>query len=495
MFNADFYPTPTPIIEKLIAGLQIEENVFLEPSAGTGNIVDHLKNFGAKNVIGCENDAKLKIIASSKCNLIADDFLTVTSDKISHIYAIVMNPPFSKGTEHILHAFDIAPAGCQIRALINFSNYKNTYTEARKRLKIIVDQYGDIEDLGNAFNEADRTTNVNIGLIRLQKPGENYESEFSGFFLEEDEEEKQENGIISYNAVRDIVNRYVESIKVYDQQIVTAVKLKELTDQFYTGSAFSLTLKKGEETISRNNFKKLLQKDAWNFIISKFNLQKYATRGLKDDINKFVEQQEKIPFTMRNIYHMIDIIIGTASQRMDKSMLEVFDRLTSFHADNKQGLPGWKTNSHFLLTKRFIFPHVGNINATRWGTRFPKTSFTLYQSDTPTISDLEKTLCFLSGENYDEIKTIFNCANMVSYGEWHECHFFKYKGFKKGTLHVEFKSDEIHAKFNQQISRIKGYPLFEGKKQTPHQDRQTGRSKQNKKNPAHNFKPTILFEI
>ena len=132
MFNADFYPTPLETIQLLTQGLEIEGKVFLEPSAGSGNIIDYLKEQGAKNVLGCENDPRLKVIAASKCLLIADDFLTITSEKISHINGIVMNPPFSKGVEHILHAYEIAPAGCQIRALINYSNYENKYTENRK---------------------------------------------------------------------------------------------------------------------------------------------------------------------------------------------------------------------------------------------------------------------------------------------------------------------------------------------------------------------------
>ena len=493
MFNADFYPTPLETIQLLTQGLEIEGKVFLEPSAGSGNIIDYLKEQGAKNVLGCENDPRLKVIAASKCLLIADDFLTITSEKISHINGIVMNPPFSKGVEHILHAYEIAPAGCQIRALINYSNYENKYTENRKRLGVIIDNFGSIKDIGNPFTNAERETGVKVGLITLQKPGESYESEFDGFFLDE-EQELQSDGIMTYNAVRDIVNRYVEAVKVYDQQIETAVKINDLVGTFYKGQQISVTMKAGETSSNRNEFKKALQKDGWTHIINKFNLQKYATRGLMEDINKFVENQQNIPFTMKNIYHMVDVIIGTTGARMDKAMLEIFDKLTSYHDDNKQGLPGWKTNSHFLLTKKFIFPHIGNVSAKRWGSAYTETTFTLYRHDTPTISDLEKTLCFLTGNNYDEIKSIFDAASRAEYGIWHESHFFKFRGYKKGTLHVEFKNDEYHAKFNQQIARIKGYPLFEGKEQTAYQKRQTGRTtaEKSQESPKNEFK--VMFE-
>src|SRR5580698_4191964 len=117
MFGADFYPTREDIIDIMLNGFDVTGKVVLEPSAGKGNIVDFLKSAGAAQVIACENNIELKKILQSKCKVIAEDFLSVTSDMISHIDFIVMNPPFSKGTEHLLHAFDIAPKGCKIISL------------------------------------------------------------------------------------------------------------------------------------------------------------------------------------------------------------------------------------------------------------------------------------------------------------------------------------------------------------------------------------------
>ena len=56
------------------------------------------------------------------------------------------------------------------------------------------------------------------------------------------------------------------------------------------------------------------------------DLNKHSTQGLRDDMNKFVEQNQQIPFTMRNIYRMLDIVIGTTESRMDKALLEVFEK-------------------------------------------------------------------------------------------------------------------------------------------------------------------------
>ena len=117
--NPDFYPTPKEVIAQMLLGENIVGKTVLEPSAGKGNIVDYLKENGAARVIACEKDPNIRKLLDGKCEIIADDFLTVTSEQVSHVDYIVMNPPFSEGARHILHAFEIAPAGCTIVALCN----------------------------------------------------------------------------------------------------------------------------------------------------------------------------------------------------------------------------------------------------------------------------------------------------------------------------------------------------------------------------------------
>lgn len=458
MFTPDFYPTPETVIIQMLDGMQINDKIFLEPSAGKGNIVEYLLNMGAKNVLACENNEELKKILQTKCNIIENDFFNLTSDKISHIDAIIMNPPFSNADKHILHAWNIAPDGCKIISLCNSATIENAYSKTREQLKSIIAENGNIEELGDCFSESERKTGVNVSLIKLIKPGASYKSEFEGFFLEEDEPEKQENAIMSYNVVRDLVNRYVAAVKIFDEQLEAAAKMNELTNGFYSCN-MGMNISKDKVPITRNEFKKEMQKSGWQFIFNKMNMQKHATKGLKEDINKFVEQQENIPFTMKNIYRMLEIVIGTQSQRMDKAIVEVFEKITKHHDGNKYNLPGWKTNSHYLVNKKFIFPYIGSLDAYRY--RINYTTYNLYRSDCEMISDLEKALCYITGENWDNIKTISDTCHNNNYNQWYECHFFRYKAFKKGTLHVEFKDEDTWGKFNQNISRIKGYPIYE----------------------------------
>lgn len=319
MFNADFYPTPPDVIGTMLAGLSLKGKRILEPSAGSGNIVDYIlsKSHGTAEVIACEKDDKLREIVKGKCQVIAPDFLSVQSENISHVDMIVMNPPFSSDERHILHAFDIAPPGCQIIALCNWQTLENTHSMRRRELKNIIETYGTFENLGDVFSTAERKTKVEVGLIHIQKYGATYEAEFEGFFLEEDPQEPQISGLMPYNFVRDLVNRYVAAVKIYDEQLDSAVRLNSLLSGFYGGTVGFQCTEEGKP-VERGNFKKELQKAGWEFVFRKMNMEKYATKGLREDINKFVESQQHIPFTMRNIYRMLEIVIGTHGQRMDK---------------------------------------------------------------------------------------------------------------------------------------------------------------------------------
>ena len=501
MFNKDFFPTPLEVIEQMAEGETFTGKVVFDPEGGKGDLVDYAVDAGAKEVISCEINEDLKKILQTKCKVIGSDFLTITSDMISHVDYIIMNPPFSADDKHILHAYKIAPAGCKIIALCNLSTIENLYTASRKELKNVVDNYGSYTDLGDCFTDAERKTGVMVALIKIQKAGESRKSEFEGFFMDEEPEEIQENGIMSYNVVRDLVNRYVKAVQIYAEVLTVKKRLNCVTDSFF-GDDLGISL-----TLSYEDYKKALQKSGWMFILNKMNLTKYTTRGVREDINKFVEQQTGIPFTMRNIYHMLDMVVQTAGQRMDKAILEVFDRVTEHHHDNRHNVKGWKTNSHFLVGKKFILPNMIS-PAKEYG--YTSNCYTsLRSSYDGIIPDFEKALCYVTGDPFETeeysssqgkwvkhgINSVNSSINRNNYGDWYNSHFFKYKGYKNGNMHFEFANEKIWHEFNKRVAKLKGYPLFEGKEQTAYQNRQTGRATQQKANPAHVYKPTILTTI
>lgn len=46
------------------------------------------------------------------------------------------------------------------------------------------------------------------------------------------------------------------------------------------------------------------------------------------------------------------------------------------------------------------------------------------------------------------------------WGKWHDWGFFRVRGYKKGTMHFEFKDESIWALFNQKVAEIRGWKVI-----------------------------------
>ena len=188
-------------------------------------------------------------------------------------------------------------------------------------------------------------------------------------------------------------------------------------------------------------------------------MDKYATNGLREQINKFVEKQVNVPFTMRNIYQVINMVVQTTGQRMDKALLEAFDLICSLSAENSTAGEKWKTNSNYMINRKFIVPYMTDYDARyRISNEYIRLD---YSGNATRIEDVIKALCYITETNYDEITNLrdFVYKNHLSYGTWYDWSFFRIKGFKKGTMHFEFLDENVWMKFNQQVAKQRGWVL------------------------------------
>ena len=477
IFNRDFYPTPVSVIETMLNMSDIAGKVILEPSFGSGNIVNYLNEHHAKEVLGCEiNDTLRRAIKG--CTVIGSDFLQIQREDVSHINMIVMNPPFSRQEDHILHAWEIAPDGCEIITLCNSTMLdRYSYNKKEREIREIVTVNGFSENLGNVFNSSEeRRTDCDITLIHLCKPGTG-ESEFDGYFSDEaDEPEMQGNGLMPYNTVRECVQRYIAAVNRFDAVMAASKEINDLThafgfDEIKFGAYASGYNKSNYETITKDQFKKALQKRAWRWIFQKFHMDRYVTSSVLEQVNAVVEKQSHLPFTMRNIYRMLEMIVGTHADRMQQVIMDAFDIICKFSDENVTYTgEKWKTNSAHMVNKRFIVPYITSYD-TRWPTDYVKTS---YGGNAAKMTDVVKALCYLTGDPYEKEvrcadgstyterkKTLdqFFSDRKLYWGEWHEWTFFRVKGYKKGTMHFEFIDDDVWAMINQAVAKVRGWEL------------------------------------
>ena len=464
LFSSELYPTPPEVIQRMMMGEDYVGKTILEPSAGTGNIVSWLQENGAGKVVACEIDSRLRSIVSEKCDIIGTDFLQVTSEEVSHIDMIVMNPPFSNAHEHILHAWDIAPAGCTIIALCNHDTYDYYRSDRKKaQMKQTINENGCYEKLGRVFTHSERTTDVCVGMAKLYKPGTG-ENEFEGFFTEEIDPESFTpgvEGLMPYNAVRDIVNRYVMAVSMFDKAMSAADEINALTKD---NDCFKIHFGAYGDCgkVTRDKYKNELQKASWRWIFQKLDMERFVTKSVREKINQLVESQQAVPFTMKNVYRLLDMLVQTHGQRMQTTLCEAFDSICSFSAENSTAGETWKTNSNYMVNRKFIVPCVTEYE--RYGyVCSPNYVSIRYDGYENQIADLHLALCNLTGtptpENYaQKFRSAVNDLKLP-WGEWGEWGFFRIKGFKKGTMHFEFKDEAVWAKFNQAVASSRGWTI------------------------------------
>lgn len=77
------------------------------------------------------------------------------------------------------------------------------------------------------------------------------------------------------------------------------------------------------------------------------------------------------------------------------------------------------------------------------------------------IRDLIKAICFITGRPFEGVDQPERGDNLYTPGEWYDWGFFRFKAFKKGTVHFEFKDEEVWAAVNARYARIKGQVLPE----------------------------------
>ena len=468
--NPDFYPTPDEVIGRMFQYSNPAGKVILEPSAGKGNIVDICNLMGAKEVIACEKHPELRTIVGQKCKLIGADFLQVTSEMVSHINMIVMNPPFSADEDHILHAFDIAPSGCEILALCNYNSINRPTNRKQRVFLETVKQFGHYECFGQCFEEAERQTGVEVGFIRMLKPASE-KDDFSGYFDMDDADsiDKTEEGITTYNYVQDIVSRYVDALKKFNRVIEVEADMNDTISVFNSRIVFQPTSGDHDSrftTIDFEAFRKKLQASAWKMIFGKFEMEKYVTKGVREDLNRFIETQQNVPFTVKNVYKMIYMVIGTQGDRMNQVLVEAFERICTFSGKNSTAGETWRTNSNYKINRKFIHPWITDFDS-RWPTGTVKIDYRSGEQ----IDDIVKALCYLTGTQYqtDYESTLsgFFRTNDIHWGEWAEWGFFRVKGFKKRTMHFEFLDQKVCDEFNLRVAKAKGWRLPSDTKHGP----------------------------
>lgn len=488
MFNADFYPTPNTLIEKLISDIKIEEiTSMLEPSVGKGNIVDYIvskannvrSNRRIKLDIDCiEIDSNLRYLSQGKgYRIVHDDFLTYNTYKAySHIIA---NFPFSEGEHHLRKAIEmLEDSGGKLRCLVNAETIKNPYTNVRKEIINKLNYYNaKIEFLQDEFIDAERITSVEVALIRCDIEKKHVGSIILDNLQQaelENEDIHNSTYIVENDFIKAVIKQYQFECKAGIKLINEYNKLKSFTSSEFNKESSILSLRltddrnysEPSENVLCNDYLRQVRKKYWTALFNNKEFTKLFTSNLKRDFYNRLDELSDYDFNEFNINELRQQMNNQVVVGVKETILSLFDEFSRKHywdkdqSSNIHYFNGWKTNSCWKINKRVIIPLNGYGS---WNDCYDP----LYYQCIDKLADIEKVFNYLDTGKTEELtlREILKEAKDKNQSRGVITKFFKIDFYKKGTAHLTFLDEELLKKFNVFGSLEKGWlPPSYGKK-------------------------------
>lgn len=502
IFDKEFFPTPEPVIRKMVEPYAnvLRTATILEPSAGNGAILDfltrkgfHLYQVPEKHVYAIEKNPELVMILQQKgYRVIAQDFLTFRPEHRFDL--ILMNPPFSNGDDHLLHAWDILDGG-DIACLLNAETVRNAYTATRRRLKALIEQNGSVEFIGQVFHTADNPTDVEVALVRLHKRAKDdpFRIDIEGYTKEKAPDFGEMASQGDTPAVRNGLDAYIRAWELTKSSAADLIRAfaryrffssaflasgrsdrSEGLVEHMMKSLMELRYDRSESLGSAyNDFIDAARANAWALIIEQIGLGKYMTSGLKKKLDEFRTAQSAAEISRENITMLFNFVMANIHSIMDQSLVEVYDLFTRYFKGNTSHDEGWKTNKRFRCNRKIILPDTADAGymPTRYGYR---RFFSVALSHSGVLDDIDKAMCWLTGTPWDRLDnghcygsesrgpsgpthTLAAALTRIPVGsnDWHDSAFFRIKAFKKGTIHIEFKDEDVWNRFNLAVNQGK----------------------------------------
>lgn len=472
MINKTFYPTPKNLIAKMVSKIRNKDaRTFLEPSAGKGDIIGHLHKiyeYRTDRIDAIEIDETLQATLRGKnINVIDSDFLNFAgADKYD---VIIANPPFDEGDKHLLKAIDIMYCG-EIIFLLNAKTLRNPCTNIRKLLVRKLDELGaDIEYIQDAFLDAERKTKVEIALIYIRIERQVEDDIFFGVDDQAtDAREKitADNEIQTQNSIKNMVDDFNRVVKIgtetlvgYYQNYNHISKYIKLANQDGKVSDYY----RSEETLTGimqnklNQFLRDVRKTYWENVLNLDVVRKRLTAKKQDIFYHQLQKQAYMDFTEHNIRSFILNVINGYEKTLTDAVVELFDSFTieyawdkNLHNGNVHYFNGWKTNKSFFVNKKIVLPWYKFIDwASGW-----KVSW----EDEKKLHDIDLVMNYFDGmESYQSLTDSLNEA--FSRGQTRKIlsTYFEASAFKKGTLHLTFRDEDIRRRFNITACKGKGW--------------------------------------
>ena len=484
--DSDFYPTPSSIAGRMFAGVNWNKvKTVLEPSAGKGDLVLHAMkrnrrsyirgNYYSRDAldIDCiEIDQNLRaILTGNGLRVVHDDFLTFTTMKKYDL--IVMNPPFSEGDLHLIHALELCETGGQIACILNAETLRNPCTNSRKLLiKKLREANAVINYIADAFSKAERQARVDVAIINVDIP-RTFADETLWENMRKAHEERYATGVKNELAPSDNVERL---IREHDLMCDAGIQLMRT----FSGIAPHIDFIKLEINDSSfrddginasvNRYLCSVRGKYWRQLFNLPELKNRMTSQMQKQYSELIDQMREYEFSRFNIQQVLEKIMAQLVTGVEDAISMCFKKLSDEHSyneniqnDNIHYYNGWKTNRAHYVNMKVIIPTYGCFARGYKADKYGRYKDTLEGLDVHgcfgVLDDLEKALNYLdNGETVPtDLYTALKVASDQGRSSKISCKYFWVTFYKKGTCHITFKDKKIVDRLNIYIGRTRSW--------------------------------------
>ena len=493
--NPDLYPTPPMLAIKMLSKIKHWGKIksILEPSAGMGDLVESIKDKCRHNnvdIAAIEIDTHCADMLRGKgIKVIDSDFLLYNG--LEQFDLIVANFPFSDGEKHLHKAIDILFSG-EIVCLLNAETLKNPYSNSRKDLVAKLNKLGaHVEYIQNAFSNAERKTDVEVALIYIEKirDVETELFECMNEDLTEFESIEEKHEVATHNQIGNIVKRYNKDKEAVTNQIMDFYKNYKSLSKYLSLAVVGENIQQYNKQVEEekgdlteimkkklNYFSTLLKKTYWLETMKLDEVKKRLTSKKREELAKELDNFRHMDFTESNVRQLIINLLAKFPMMIDEAIDYLFEELTKHalrdtrwgsneYAANIHYYNAWKTNTAFKINKKVIMPFYtgwSGIYSLSWEQEkfFDDMDLVMGYLDGGSTPKQKK---IVSGEDVEE-KSEPSTGKVVKYYLQDlkitrdiDTKYFKVSVFKKGTMHITFKDEDLLRRFNIHVGKKRNF--------------------------------------
>lgn len=394
--NLQFYETPAFLADMAFGKFQ-NKNItrLLDACAGNGALSDawrrHVEGghvFRGRPYTGTWHSPRIDAVEINpeRHPLLRDKGLTVVGfDLLSfeggEVYShVLVNPPFRNGAPFVLKLWRALWAG-EIVAIINAETIKNPCNQDRRELVRLIEEFGTIEYVQNAFTESrdGKTTDVEVALVHMVKPEAKsltWVNELIDGLSKDTTEIKQEFKLPNELA---LPNSFVKNQCIAFRQAVqamrTSVQAQCVADQM--ASRIGQTMAEANGATGKGVPASVSLRDAltsgyeglkdraWTSVLRSTETLSRLSRKVQKQAESRFEQIKTLDFIESNIYGFLLGLVESAGEMQIDMMMDVFDQISEYHTDNATSYRGWVSNTKHrtfgmrIKMTRFVLPHFG----------------------------------------------------------------------------------------------------------------------------------------